>query len=27
MEMNSYKFLHKKECNGVLYQGVLNKKK
>ena len=27
MEMNSYKFLHKKECNGVLYQGILNKKK
>lgn len=26
-EMDNYKFYHKKECNGLLYEGVFNKKK
>ena len=26
-KLNSYKYLHKKECNGILYEGELNNKK
>ena len=26
-QINNYKFLHKKECNGILYEGNMNEKK
>ena len=26
-QINNYKFLHKKECNGILYEGDMNEKK